>query len=165
VGPSTLGAHADEGDNHESERGQDEEDRHSLMGGKTDVAEGPSEPMALGVSKRFFDLHALGVESDDNASVAAGQRRGEQPGIKCGLAELSLFFALGRRRFSTRLSAFAHEHQPARNFLLNEETMESKVHGGRGRSRVKLLLRDHAPVGSDGLGGATNAAEEIPAQL
>ena len=38
MSPSTFGAHADEGDDDESERGEDEERRYSLVSGKLDVA-------------------------------------------------------------------------------------------------------------------------------
>ena len=73
VSASTLGAHSDEGNDYDSEHGQDEEHSDSVMGRKADVAEGPSEPVALGVAEGLFDLHALGVQGDDVACVTVGQ--------------------------------------------------------------------------------------------
>ena len=46
------------------------------------------------------------------------------------------FHRHGSRQQVSSLADFEHKHQPAGNSLLNEQTMESKVAGCYGRSRV-----------------------------
>lgn len=98
--------------------------------------------MVLGVAKRLLDLHALGVEPDDEGCVAVGQRGRQEPWVERRLAELSLFFASRRRLLRAGLPPLSHEHEPAGNALRDEEAEIPKVRRLDGRTLIELLLGD-----------------------